>query len=122
MLGTLAGHLALTNPNTAGTIRVWRNAWLALLLDDRFDGTPEALRWLCCTERDTLNSFTPEEFVREIHDPAACRKRLPDTTFPPLLQRPPDALAPLLQSRRPLPPGRPASLASVVFPNARRIV
>jgi WD40 repeat protein len=45
--------------------------WLALLPDGRFDGTPEALRYLCYTERGTLNSYTAEELVGEFHDPRA---------------------------------------------------
>ena len=51
-------------------------AWLALLPDGRFDGTPEALRRLCYTERDSLTSYTAEELVREFHAPDAVREVL----------------------------------------------
>jgi hypothetical protein len=46
-------------------------AWLALLPDGRFDGTPDALRYLYYTERGTYNSFTAEELLKEFHDPKA---------------------------------------------------
>lgn len=49
-------------------------AWLALLPDGRFDGTPEALRYLCYTERGTFNSFTAEEIVKEFYDPKAVQE------------------------------------------------
>ncbi len=51
-------------------------AWLALLPDGRFDGTPEALPYLCYTERGKLNSYTGEELVREFHDPRAIEEVL----------------------------------------------
>jgi uncharacterized protein YjbI with pentapeptide repeats len=51
-------------------------AWLALLPDGRFDGSPDALRWLCYTQRDTLNSFTAEELVHQFHNPAAVQEVL----------------------------------------------
>jgi hypothetical protein len=49
---------------------------LALLPDGRFDGTPEALRYLCYTERNGLNSWTAEEIVKEFHDPKAFKEVL----------------------------------------------
>ena len=49
---------------------------MALLPDGRFDGTPEALRYLCYTERGTLNSFTAEELVKEFHAPQAVQEVL----------------------------------------------
>jgi WD40 repeat protein len=96
LLRTLEGHLGpvravtfgpqgqyLVAAGVAGRLQFWDiehgetflylyafgpGAWLALLPDGRFDGTPEALRYLCYTERDTLTSFTAEELVREFHD------------------------------------------------------
>jgi len=59
-------------------------AWLALLPDGRFDGSPEALRYLCCTERDTFNSFTAEELVKEFNDPQAVKDVLARYSVPPV--------------------------------------
>lgn len=57
-------------------------AWLALLPDGRFDGTPEALRYLCYTERDSLTSYTAEELVHEFHSPDAVREVLARYSVP----------------------------------------
>jgi hypothetical protein len=48
-------------------------AWLALLSDGRFDGSPDALRYLCYTERGSFNSYTAEELVSQFHAPQAIR-------------------------------------------------
>ena len=104
LIRTLEGHLGpvhavcfapkgryLVAAGAAGRLQFWElergetficlyafgpGAWLALLPDGRFDGTPEALRYLCYTERDTLNSFTVEELVREFHAPQAVQEVL----------------------------------------------
>jgi len=44
-------------------------AWLALLPDGRFDANPEGMRYLCYTEKGTLNSYRAEELVKEFYDP-----------------------------------------------------
>ncbi len=49
-------------------------AWLVLLPDGRFDGTPGALRYLCYTEQGTFNSFTAEELQKEFYDPKAVQE------------------------------------------------
>ncbi len=46
-----------------------KGAWLALLLDDRFDVNPEGMRSLCYTEMGTINSYLPEELVKAFYDP-----------------------------------------------------
>src|SRR5215510_6978455 len=46
-------------------------AWLDLFPDGRFDASPEGMRYLCYTERDTLHSYTAEELVKEFYDPQA---------------------------------------------------
>ncbi len=104
LLATLAGHLGpvasvsfgaqgkyLVAAGSAGRLQFWDldclstflclytfgpGARLALLPDGRFDGTPEALRYLCYTERGTCNSFTAEELVKEFHDPKAVQEVL----------------------------------------------
>ncbi|HEY1122568.1 MAG TPA: TIR domain-containing protein [Haloferula sp.] len=58
------------------------NASLALLPDGRFDGTPEALHWLCYTERGTLNSLTAFELVKEFHSPQAVQETLAHYRLP----------------------------------------
>ncbi len=49
-------------------------AWLDLLPDGRFDGSPEGMRYLCYTQKDTLVSLTAEELVKEFYDPEAIRE------------------------------------------------
>jgi hypothetical protein len=44
-----------------------------MLRDGRFDGSPEALRYLCYTQQGTLNSFTAEEVLNRFHAPDAVR-------------------------------------------------
>lgn len=73
---------------------------LSLLPDGRFDGTPDALRYLCYTERGTFNSFTAEELLEEFHDPKAVKDVLAKYHTPPqpslsgriLLSPPPPSL------------------------------
>jgi hypothetical protein len=57
-------------------------AWLALLADGRFDSTPDALRYLCYTERGTFNSFTAEELQKEFYEPRAVQEVLARHTAP----------------------------------------
>jgi WD40 repeat protein/Leucine-rich repeat (LRR) protein len=46
-----------------------KGGWLALLPDGRFDANPEGMRYLCYTEKGTLNSYRAEELVKELYDP-----------------------------------------------------
>ena len=50
--------------------------WLDLLPDGRFDASPEGMRYLCYTERESLNSYTAEELVKEFYDPKAIQEVL----------------------------------------------
>ena len=47
--------------------------WLDRLPDGRFDASPEGMRYLCYTERESLNSFTAESLVKEFYDPQAVK-------------------------------------------------
>jgi hypothetical protein len=38
--------------------------------------SPEGMRYLCYTERGTLNSYTAEELVKEFYDPKAVQEAL----------------------------------------------
>lgn len=104
LLHTFKGHLGsvstvafapkgryLVAAGTAGRLQFWdvekgepflysyafgHGGWLALLPDGRFDGTPEALRYLCYTEKGTFNSFTAGELQKEFYDPDAVREVL----------------------------------------------
>ena len=58
--------------------------WLDLLPDGRFDASPEGMRYLCYTERDSLNSYTAEEMVKEFYDPKAVQEVLARYTGAPL--------------------------------------
>jgi len=51
-------------------------AWLDLLPDGRFDASPEGMRYLCYTERDSLKSYTAEELYKEFYKPDAVREVL----------------------------------------------
>jgi len=51
-------------------------AWLALLPDGRFEGSPEALRYLSYLDPATDNSLAAEELLAEFHDPHAVREVL----------------------------------------------
>jgi predicted NACHT family NTPase len=101
-LGSLEGHLGSVDsvafaPNgkylaaggSAGRLQLWDlerqetflslyafgpGAWLALLPDGRFDGSPDGIRYLCYTERGTFNSVTADEVVKEFYDPKAVRE------------------------------------------------
>ena len=46
-----------------------KGGWLALLPDGRFNANPEGMRYLCYTEKGTLNSYRAEELVKEFYDP-----------------------------------------------------
>jgi WD40 repeat protein len=104
LLHTLEGHLGpvravtfaphggyLVAAGDAGRLQFWDTArgetflylytfgpgaTLALLPDGRFDGTPDALRYLCYTERGTLNSLPAEDLLKEFHAPAAVHEVL----------------------------------------------
>ena len=103
-LATLDGHLGpvysvgfapngqyLVAAGSAGRLQLWDvkkgltllylysfgpGAWLALLPDGRFDASPDALRYLCYTEHNGLNSWTAEELLKEFHDPKAVQEVL----------------------------------------------
>jgi len=72
------GYLQFRDLKTGGTFldlyAFGPGAWLALLPDGPFDGTPDAPRHLCFTERGTFNSITAEE--PEFHDPKAVKEVL----------------------------------------------
>jgi WD40 repeat protein len=57
-------------------------AWLALLPDGRFDGTPEALRYLCYTRRNSFESFTAEEVLDTFYKPQAVQEVLAKYNVP----------------------------------------
>ncbi|HLK59109.1 MAG TPA: TIR domain-containing protein [Chthonomonadaceae bacterium] len=101
-LGILEGHLGpvstvLFAPNglylvaagIAGRLQFWDwerqetflyrydfgpRVWLELLPDGRFNASPEGMRYLCYTERDSLRSFAAEELVKEFYDPKAVQE------------------------------------------------
>jgi WD40 repeat protein len=68
-----AGHLQFWDLDTYETFLYLyafdKGGWLALLADGRFDGNPEGMRYLCYTERGTLNSYRAEELVKAFYDP-----------------------------------------------------
>ena len=49
-------------------------AWLDLLPDGRFHASPEGMRYLRYTERDSLISYTAEDLVKEFYDPDGVRE------------------------------------------------
>jgi hypothetical protein len=51
-------------------------AWLDLLLDGRFDASPEGMRYLGYTEEGTFNHITAESLVKEFYAPDAVREVL----------------------------------------------
>ena len=51
-----------------------RGAWLDLLPDGRFDASPEGMRYLRYTERDSLTSYSAEDLVKEFYDPDGVRE------------------------------------------------
>ena len=55
---------------------------MALLPDGRFDGSPDALRYLRYTRRGTFQSITAEECLAEFHDLQAVRDVLPRYQVP----------------------------------------
>ncbi|MDM8560396.1 hypothetical protein [Candidatus Parabeggiatoa sp. HSG14] len=74
----------LVAAGTAGRLQFWdletyetflylyhlgKGAQLALLPDGRFDANPEGMRYLCYTEKGTLNSYKAEDLVKEFYDP-----------------------------------------------------
>jgi WD40 repeat protein len=58
--------------------------WLDLLPDGRFNASPEGMRYLCYTERDSLSSFTAESLVKEFYDPKAVQDVLARYTAAPI--------------------------------------
>jgi WD40 repeat protein len=84
-----AGRLQFWDAETGETF-LYRYAfgpgeWLDLLPDGRFDASPEGMRYLCYTERDSLKSFTAESLVKEFYDPQAVQEVLARyTSAPPI--------------------------------------
>ena len=84
-----AGRLQFWDVETGATF-LYRYAfgpgeWLDLLPDGRFDASPEGMRYLCYTERLSLNSFTAESLVKEFYDPQAVQDVLARyTSAPPI--------------------------------------
>jgi WD40 repeat protein len=75
-----AGHLQFWDSQT-GEIFLYRyafgpSAWLDLLPDGRFDASPEGMRYLCYTEKGTLNSYTGEELEKALYDPRSVQEIL----------------------------------------------
>jgi WD40 repeat protein len=60
--------------------------WLDLLPDGRFNASPEGMRYLCYTERDSLNSFTAESLVKDFYDPQGVQEVLARYTSPPAIR------------------------------------
>jgi len=104
LLATLEGHLGyvglvqfspsghyLVAAGSAGRLQFWDidkqetflylyafgpGSYLSLLPDGRFDATPDALRYLCYTERKGFTSFTAEQLYKEFYHPEAVKEVL----------------------------------------------